>query len=206
MRLVERALTPLLAVVAFVVLLLLRSSSGAVNYAPRESELAALLADLGQVRAWSGIVGDHGEPPLPWTDDGWDAVSHYLLTAPDGYTSLLTVAHRTFASRSAAGASFDRSVGQLGASGVIVHQPTTYAGHVDAEQRRDFRQPHTSWGGQHTEAQLRLLREGAAVVLVRLVPGSTASNRGAQLAFERTAGWEVSKLLAASTAAIKNHD
>ena len=90
-----RAVGPVLALLLLAVL---RCQAEPIPSVPTEAEMADLLADLGEVRAASTILGDeHAALPAD-VADSWNAVAHYVVTTPDRPAIWVSIAVATLRS------------------------------------------------------------------------------------------------------------
>jgi hypothetical protein len=195
-------------VLAFVGIGLLRCGTEPRAYAPTESQLAAVLADTGHVRAWSAVLGD---VDAPWEPSGaasgsWDVVSSYLVTTPDGSSGYLSVSTTTLRSGAEAEVFFEHFATWLASPAAAPNPrlnrtwPTPGRTGPEPEQSRDFRQVYPDAQGHIVDRRSRLMRDRSVVALVS-GPGAADAGRSGvsehdrMVAFERTATWVKGRLL-----------
>jgi hypothetical protein len=156
-------------VLALLVFASFRCHAGPDASVPTEGEVADLLADLGHVRAASILLGD-ADAVLPASvADAWDAVAHYVVTAPGGRTIRASIAVATLRSEPDAQAFFRAFIARHASSAAA---PDTLAGRggspsaTPAGEVYDFRQVYPRTGARGTVGRARLTRTGPGVRLV----------------------------------------
>ena len=162
-------------VLALLLLAVLRCQAEPIPSVPPEAEMADLLADLGEVRAASTILGDeHAALPAD-VADSWNAVAHYVVTTPDRPAIWVSIAVATLRSEMDAQA-FSRAFAArhrstAAAPVALVSRGRTESG-VDADEVHAFRM-----ADRNMNARLTRLGRSVWLILARTDPNTGGSER-----------------------------
>ena len=180
------------AVLARLMLGVLRCQAEPDPSVPTEAEVADPLTDLRHVRAASPILGDEQATLPADIDDSWDTVAHYVVTAPDRPAIWVSIAVATLRSEMDAQAFF-RAFAARHTSAAAV--PVAHLSRGRSESGAVADEGHTFRpADRNTEARLARTVRSVRLILARTDPNADGSEQA-----EVTGALIVRRLAAASS-------